>query len=62
MKKLEEAENNQNFALLSQSNSLQKANIKKLKLIDEVKKIEADLITRWDSIVSGLLSKGHYIL
>ena len=47
----EEAENNQDFALLSQSNSLRKANLEKLKLIEELKKIEADLIARRDSIV-----------
>ena len=46
----DEAEEKQDFSLLSQSNSLRKANLEKMKLIDELKKIEAELVIRRDSI------------
>ena len=47
-----EAEEKQDFTLLSQSNTLRKANLEKQKLIDELKKIEAAmLIAKWDSIL-----------
>ena len=45
-----EAEEKQDFALLSQSNSLRKANIEKQNLIDELKKMEAELIARRDML------------
>ena len=45
-----EAEEKQVFALLSQSNSLRKANLEKQKQMDELKKIEVMLISRRDSI------------
>ena len=46
-----EAEEKQDFTLLSQSNTLRKANLEKQKLIDELKKIEAELIAKRDSIL-----------
>ena len=46
-----EAELKQDLRLLSQANSLRNANIEKIKLIDELKKMELDLIKRRDGIV-----------
>ena len=46
-----EAEEKQDFTLLSRANTLRKANLEKEKLIDELKKMEAKLISRRDSIV-----------
>ena len=46
-----EAEEKQDFKLLSQSNSLRVANAEKVNLICELKKIEAELISRRDSIL-----------
>lgn len=46
-----EAEEKQDFSLLSQSNSLRKANIEKQRLIADLARIEGELIARRDSIV-----------
>ena len=46
-----EAEEKQDFTLLSQSNTLRKANLEEQKLIDELKKIEAELIAKRDIIL-----------
>ena len=46
-----EAEEKQDFTLLSQSNTLRVANAEKEKLICELKKIEAELISRRESIL-----------
>ena len=46
-----EAEEKQDFTLLSQSNTLRMANLEKQKVIDELKKIEAELIAKQDSIL-----------
>ena len=46
-----DAEDKQDFSLLSQSNSLRKANVEKRQQIDELEKMEADLIARRDGIV-----------
>ena len=46
-----EAEEKHDFTLLSQANSIRNANVEKQKQIDELKKLEADLILRRDSIV-----------
>ena len=46
-----EAEEKHDFTLLSQANSIRNANVEKQKQIDELKKMEADLILRRDSIV-----------
>ena len=46
-----EAETNRDFILLTRSNTLRDSNEEKEKLIKELEKMEADLISRRDSIV-----------